>query len=180
MTFLPLFFHINAKPGYGRFPKAQKYAKIKNNGRFCDMKKMMCAILTTLMLSGCFGSSQTKGEPIEVSAREVVDRLQNQKKDSFLLYITTDNCYSCDEYKKVIEELQDIKPFDIYELHINLKEEDEDVKEALSELEVVIGDYTAFPMTYYFYKGNLQPENIKAGYIEKGDYEKWLKDLRIL
>ena len=47
------------------------------------MKKMMCAILTTLMLSGCFGSSQTKGEPIEVSAREVVDRLQNQKRIAF-------------------------------------------------------------------------------------------------
>lgn len=144
------------------------------------MKKMMCVILTTLMLSGCFGSSQKKGEPIEISAREVVDRLQNQKKDSFLLYITTNQCYSCEEYTKVVTQLQAVKPFDIYELHIDLKEKDEDVKEALSELEVVIGDYTTFPMTYYFYKGNLQPENIKAGYIEKEDYEKWLKDLHIL
>lgn len=144
------------------------------------MKKTICAILTVLMLSGCLSTHEKKGEPIEVSARQVVDRLQNQKKDSFLLYITTDNCYSCEEYTKVIQELQDIKPFDIYELHINLKEKDEDVKEALSELEVVIGDYSTFPMTFYFYKGNLQSENIKAGYIEKEDYEKWLKDLHIL
>ena len=45
-------------------------------------EKMMCAILTTLMLSDVWIKSN-KGEPIEVSAREVVDRLQNQKRIAF-------------------------------------------------------------------------------------------------
>ena len=144
------------------------------------MKKILCAILSLFLISGCSGSDKPSHEPIEVRAREVVDRLQDQDQDTFLLYITTNSCYSCDEYKKVIEELQNIKPFEIYELTIHLEEEDEDVKEALSELEVFIGEYTTYPMTYYFYKGNLQPENIKQGYIEKEDYETWLKNLHIL
>lgn len=144
------------------------------------MKKMLCAILSAILLSGCFGSNHSATEPIEISAREVVDRLQSQKTDTFLLYITTDSCYSCDEYKKVIEELEQIKPFEIYELSIDLNENDADVKEALNELEITIGTYATFPMTYYFYKGNLQPENVKQGYIEKEDYETWLKNLHIL
>ena len=144
------------------------------------MKKMLCAILSAILLSGCFGSNQSATEPIDISAREVVDRLQSQKTDTFLLYITTDSCYSCDEYKKVIEELEQIKPFEIYELSIDLNENDADVKEALNELEITIGTYATFPMTYYFYKGNLQPENVTQGYIEKEDYETWLKNLHIL
>ena len=144
------------------------------------MKKIICAIVSAFLLTGCFGSQKVSNEPIEVSAREVVDRLQNQDTDTFLLYITTNSCYSCDEYKKVVEELEKVKSFEIYELHIDLEEDDEDVKEALSELEVTIGEYTMFPVTYYFYKGNLQPENIKQGYIEKEDYETWLKNLHIL
>lgn len=144
------------------------------------MKKTICAILSVFLLSGCFDSGQTGTEPKEISAREVVNRLQDQKMDTFLLYITTDSCYSCDEYKKVIEELQAIKPFEIYELTIDLNENDADVKEALNELKVTIGTYMTFPMTYYFYKGNLQPENVKQGYIEKKDYETWLKNLHIL
>lgn len=144
------------------------------------MKKMLCAILSAFLLSGCFGSDQASTEPIEISARKVVDRLQSQKTDTFLLYITTDSCYSCDEYKKVVKELQQIKPFEIYELTIDLNEDNADVKEALNELEITIGTYATFPMTYYFYKGNLQPENVKQGYIEKEDYETWLKNLHIL
>lgn len=144
------------------------------------MKKSICAILTILMLSGCFQQGQSKGTPIELSASEVVERLHDQSKDTFLLYITTDSCYSCDEYDKVVAELEEQKPFDIYYLNIDLNEDSSKTKEALNELEVTIGNYSTFPMTYYFYKGNLQPENIKKGYIEKKDYEKWLENLHIL
>ena len=142
------------------------------------MKKLICAMVFLLLFSGC-QKSQSKGTPIELGATQVVERLHDQDKDTFLLYITTDECYSCEEYDKVVKNLQEIKPFDIYYLSIDLEEDSSEVKEALNELEVTIGNYSTFPMTYYFYKGNLQPENIKKGYIEEEDYEKWLKDLHI-
>lgn len=144
------------------------------------MKKRMCIFIMLFLLSGCFSQGQSKGTPIELSASEVVERLHDQDKDTFLLYITTDSCYSCDEYEKVIEKLEAIKPFDIYYLTIDLAEDDSETKEALNELEVTIGNYSTFPMTYYFYKGNLQPENVKDGYIEEKVYETWLKNLHIL
>lgn len=144
------------------------------------MKKIMCVILSLFFLSGCFSSEKLTNEPIKITAKEVVERLQNQKTDTFLLYITTNSCYSCDEYKKVIEKLKKIKSFDIYELTIDQDEDDYDVKEALGELEVSIGEYKTFPMTYYFYKGNLQPENVKEGYIEEKDFKAWLENLHIL
>lgn len=144
------------------------------------MKKIVCAMLSIVMLSGCFGSNKEKNTPTEISIEKVVERLQDENKDTFLLYITTNDCYSCDEYAKVVEELEKIKPFEIYYIDIDRQEDDEDVKEALNELEVTIGEYSTYPMTYYFYKGTLQPENIKKGYIEKEDYETWLKNLHIL
>lgn len=110
----------------------------------------------------------------KISADEVIRRLQIEDDDSFLLVLTTTECYSCDEYAKVVEQLQKEKPFDLYYIDIN----DED-KDKLDELKITLGEVITLPMTYYFEDGVLKPDNIKQNYIELETYREWLKLLKI-
>lgn len=144
------------------------------------LKKLMIFLCCLVLISGCSLFDKEKDEPIELTAKEVLEKLQDPKQNSFLLYLTTDNCYSCQEYQKVIDELEGEQPFEIYYLNIDVNEEDKDIKKALEELKITTGDYYNLPMTYYFYQGSLLPENIKDGYMEKKDLKKWLKNLHIL
>lgn len=143
------------------------------------MKKIVCVCFCLLMMSGCtFGHKDT--DPIELTPQEVIDKLQDEKQNSFLLFLTTDNCYTCTEYEKVIRELEEESHFDIYYVNIDMEEDSSKTKSALEELNITIGDYTVLPMTYYFYQGSLLPENKKEGYIEKSDFRKWLKELHLV
>lgn len=96
-----------------------------------------------------------------MSAAEVLEKLSDERQNSFLLYVISDDCYSCDEYQKVIEEIEKQQPFEVYYLHINLKEKDADVKKMLDELKVTTGVLRQLPTTYYFYQGTLQAETGK-------------------
>lgn len=143
------------------------------------MRKIICVCLCLLMLSGCSLLHQ-EGDPIELTPQEVINKLQDEKQNSFLLFLTTKDCYACSEYVNVVEELEEESHFDIYYVDIDLQEDDKKVKSALEELGITIGNYSTLPMTYYFYQGTLLPENRKEGYIEKKDYRKWLKELRLM
>ena len=143
------------------------------------MKKiLLCLVCTMFLLQGC--SKNQEGEPIELTAQEVLVRLQDSKKNSFMLYITSDNCYSCDEYEKVIQEIEEETPFEIYYLKMDTNEEDTDVKQVIEELQITTGKIQSLPSTFYFYQGSLLPENRKEGYLEKKDLLKWLNDLHLL
>lgn len=144
------------------------------------LKKLLLTICCAFLISGCSLWEKEKDEPIELTPFEVLEKLQDAKQNSFLLYLTMDNCYSCEEYQKVIDELEREQPFEIYYLKIDADETDEDTKKALEELKITTGDYYNLPMTYYFYQGSLLPENVKDGYMEKKDLKKWLENLHIL
>lgn len=143
------------------------------------MKKIMIVCLSVFLLCACSGNTATK-KPVELSAQNVIDKLADKKQNSFLLYLTTENCYTCDEYEKVVNELLKEDPFDIYYVSIDLNEDDAKVVAALNELNITNGNFTELPMTFYFYQGALLPENKKAGYIEKDDYREWLKGLHLM
>lgn len=143
-------------------------------------KVFLCITCALLLVIGHGCSSKEKGKPIELTPSEVLARLQDNKQNSFLLYLTSDNCYSCEQYEKVIEEVEKETPFEIYYVSIDINNTDKDIKNALEELEITTGDIQALPTTYYFYQGSLLPENKKEGYLEKKDLIKWLKDLHIL
>lgn len=143
------------------------------------MKKvLLCLFCMMFLLQGC--GKDHEGEPIELTPQEVLVRLQDPKKNSFMLYITSDNCYSCDEYEKVIQEIEEETPFEIYYLKMDTNEEDTDIKQAVEELQITTGKIQSLPSTFYFYQGSLLPENSKEGYLEKKDLLKWLNDLHIL
>ena len=128
------------------------------------MKKvLLCLFCMMFFLQGC--GKDHEGEP---------------KKNSFMLYITSDNCYSCDEYEKVIQEIEEETPFEIYYLKMDTNEEDTDIKQAVEELQITTGKIQSLPSTFYFYQGSLLPENSKEGYLEKKDLLKWLNDLHLL
>lgn len=139
------------------------------------MKKLILILCLTLLLAGCDlldknGSSNIK----EISASEVLKKI-DREDNSFLLFYTTDKCYSCDEYEKVLEQVQLETPFDIY--YINVENENEDKME---ELKIKTGDYNTLPMTYYFSKGEVSSDNIKSGYIEPEQFKEWLRQLGII
>ena len=113
------------------------------------MKKVLLSLLCAIfLLQGC--SKQNEGEPIELTAQEVLVRLQDPKKNSFMLYITSENCYSCDEYEKIIQEIEEETPFEIYYLKMDTNEEDTDVKRSLEELQITTGIYRACRLPFIF------------------------------
>ena len=137
------------------------------------MKKFLIACFVMVQLMGCSAPSKQSNMK-KITADEVIRRLQIEDDDSFLLVLTTTDCYSCDEYAKVVEQLQKEKPFDLYYIDIN----DED-KDKLDELKITLGEVITLPMTYYFEDGVLKPDNIKQNYIELETYREWLKLLKI-
>ncbi|MEG0329832.1 MAG: thioredoxin family protein [Longicatena sp.] len=143
------------------------------------MKKILCILCCLFLITGC-STSEKIVKPIKLTPREVLNKLQDTKQNSFLMYLTMDDCYTCEEYEKMIKEVQKTTPFDIYYIKLKLNETDKEILSDLSELNITIGDYTSLPTTFYFYQGSLLPENKREGYIEKKDFTKWLKDLRIL
>lgn len=143
------------------------------------MRKVILILGMIFLLCGC-SEEKVIDHPQELSVNEVLTKLNSEKSDSFLLYLTSDNCYSCEEYEKVIEDLEEEEPFEIYYLKIDLEENDEATLQAMRELDVTIGDIKELPTTYYFYQGNLLKENCKLGYLNKGELREWLKSLHIL
>lgn len=143
------------------------------------MKKILLFLFCTVfLLQGC--SSQTKEEPIELTPEEVIARLQDTKQNTFMLYVTSENCYSCEEYEKVIQEVQEETPFEIYYVVLDLNEEDKDTISAFEELQIITGDIESLPTTYYFYQGGLTSDNKKEGYLEKRDLVSWLNSLHLI
>lgn len=136
------------------------------------MKKGFLIGLLLMMLVGCTsaGSESMK----RTTADKVIRRLQVDGENSFLLVLTANNCYSCDEYAKVVEQLQAEKDFELYYIDVDAENEDK-----LEELKITLGDVETLPMTYYFDKGVLKAENIKKNYIELETYREWLKLLKI-
>ncbi len=139
------------------------------------MKKVgcICFLILSFVLSAC--SSFGNGENIKnTDVREVLQKLQRED-NTFLLFLTTNKCYSCEEYMKVLNNIQKESPFSIY--YINVDQEDPD---KLEELKIIIGHYTDLPMTYYFDKGEVKQDNIKAGYIEPEVLKEWLRKLQVI
>lgn len=147
--------------------------------RGVGMKKVICVFISLFMMTGCT-LKQKDANPIELTPQEVIDKIKDDKQNTFLLYLTSDDCYTCQQYTKVVKELEKESHFDIFYLKINPNEKDRDTKAALDELNIMIGNYTELPMTYYFYQGTLLPENKKEGYIEKSDFHKWLRELHLM
>ena len=143
------------------------------------MRKVIWIFGIILLFYGC-SDKKIIDRPQEISVDEVLTKLNSEKSDSFLLYLTSDNCYSCEEYEKVIEDLEEEEPFEIYYLKIDLEEDDEETLKAMRELDVTIGDIRELPTTYYFYQGNLLKENCKYGYLSKEELREWMKSLHIL
>ena len=136
-------------------------------------KRWISSFILVLLLTAC--SSFTNKEYMQhTNVKEVLQKLQRED-NSFLLLLTTNKCFSCDEYMKVIDAIQKETPFPIY--YINVDQEDED---KLEELKIMIGHYNELPMTYYFNKGTVSQDNIKVGYVEPEVLKEWLRKLQVI
>lgn len=143
------------------------------------MKKILLSLCLLPFIVGCSIISSINGIT-EVNVFKVIDMLNDEDINSFLLFIETDDCYSCEEYRKVIEELQKEFEFRIYVMKVNMDEKNDDVNKAMAELKVTTGTIRQLPTTYFFYQGKLLTENKKEGYLEKEELKAWLKNLQII
>lgn len=141
------------------------------------MKKWMLSmmVLCLCIIAGCSKEEKIETKHIMSLSAEDASRKIQRGKESFLLFLTSSNCYSCKEYDKVLKKLQKDQKFDIYFVKV-----DDEEKDKLRQLNLSLGDYETLPMTYYIQKGNIKDENKKEGYMEKDEFEAWLKQLNIL
>ena len=137
----------------------------------------LCFLL--LLMCGC-STFQREAVYLEVTPSQVLDLIENENTNTFLFYVVSDYCYSCDEFDKVIAELKEQYSFKVYRMKVDLEEEDETIIQDLKALQVTTGHLTQLPMIYYVHKGELPKMNIKAGYIEKKEMELWLKEINMI
>ncbi len=153
-------------------------AKIHIGDGYMIKKKILILIMLLMVVCGC-QKDTTKSFATKLSIYEIVEKLQSNN-NSFLLYITTDNCYTCEEYNKVLEKVVEEFGIKLYVLHYDVTKKDETFTNAIDELDITIGKVEQLPMTYYFNQGTLLPENIKAGYLEETELLKWLTSLQLI
>ncbi|MEG0094057.1 MAG: thioredoxin family protein [Erysipelotrichaceae bacterium] len=142
------------------------------------MKKLILCIctLSLFILGGCSKKDPYVGnDKIIKTNAEDINRKIVRAKDSFLLFLTSEDCYSCAEYEKVLNKIEKQTPFTIYYIPINDQEEDK-----LRELNMTLPHYETMPMTFFVDKGEISEENTKVGFIEKDDYIKWLKTIKLI
>ncbi|MEG0265088.1 MAG: thioredoxin family protein [Erysipelotrichaceae bacterium] len=142
------------------------------------MKKLILCIctLSLFILGGCSKKDPyVENDKIIKTNAEDINRKIVRAKDSFLIFLTSEDCYSCAEYEKVLNKIEKQTPFTIYYLPINDQEEDK-----LRELNMTLPRYETMPMTFFVDKGEISEENTKVGFIEKDDYIKWLKTIKVI
>lgn len=142
------------------------------------MKRWLICLLI-LLLCGC-STFERDTTYLEVTPAQVLDLMNNKNTNTFLFYVVSDSCYSCDEFDKVIRDLKKQYAFKIYRLKIDLAEEDEKELQDLKALQVTTGHINQLPTLYYINKGELSKTNRKEGYMEKKELELWLKEIHII
>ncbi len=129
------------------------------------MKKILLLIFTLCLLGGCF--KFTKGEVITKSANDVLEKFEN--KESFVLYVGNNNCESCSDYRKVLQEL--IVKYEIEIIYLDTL-----IQEQQEFLNTLIYDYlyrlNVTPSTYLIKDG--KTIDMKEGNIELIQLEEWL------
>lgn len=142
------------------------------------MKRWLLCLLT-IFICGC-STVQPDAVYLEVTPSQVLDLIGNKNTNTFLFYVVSDHCYSCDEFDKSIEELKNEYMFKVYRMKIDLDEKDEKTVQDLKALQVTIGHLNELPTMYYINKGELTKVNHKEGYMDKKELETWLKEIHII
>lgn len=144
------------------------------------MKKylIISIFLTLFAITGCSKAEKSSGV-IELSYNEVTKRMHDEEKDTFFLFLSSKDCYTCDEYIDMIKILQKEKPFVMYYVNVVLEMSDQDIQKELDNMEITAGEFDTLPTTYYIENGSIQNDNIKEGYVEPEDFKTWLKTLKI-
>ncbi|MGI6607362.1 MAG: hypothetical protein ACOX1F_00055 [Erysipelotrichaceae bacterium] len=131
------------------------------------MKKVLLVIFILCLSSGCL--KFTEGEVITRRAADILKMFEN--KESFILYAGNNDCESCNDYRKVLQDL--ITEYKIDIIYLNtLAQED---KEVISTLTY---DYLyrlyLLPSTYLIKDGKVI--DMKENVIELEDLIEWLKE----
>ena len=142
------------------------------------MKRLFICLMLVFMC-GC-STFQRDAIYLEVTPSQVLDLIENENTNTFLFYIVSELCYSCEEFDKVIADLKQQNSFKIYRMMVDLEETDEKTVQDLKALQVTIGRLNQLPSIYFVNIGELSKMYVKEGYIEKKDLEVWLKEINII
>lgn len=134
-------------------------------------KKLFMLLLVMLMASGCTKKNTETFQIIEGS--NVLTKIEN--KETFILLIGNEDCYSCDMLKEDIEEEAEKNGLVIYEVNSAKVE-----TKVLDQISIAIGTYDTWPTLFYVVDGEI-PLNNKYEYtLDPEGWKTWLKNMNLI
>lgn len=105
------------------------------------MKKLLSCFVLICLLSACTSKTTPTYGFSKINATTLLDKISAQ--ESFVVMITTDDCYACDEYKDKVNAVLQENKLSVYELYY-----DNDNDDTLNQLRALLGSYSSFPAVY--------------------------------
>lgn len=135
------------------------------------MKKILLALLLCFSLCAC--SSQSQEGFVSIDVQNVLTKISN--KDTFLVIINNEGCYSCDTFKEELQETVDKNGLTIYTLNY-----DSITEVDIDQLNIALGKYTSWPVAFYVVEGEIPKINKYEYSTDPEGWQKWLEDMKII
>ncbi|NBK97000.1 MAG: hypothetical protein EOM50_03075 [Erysipelotrichia bacterium] len=135
------------------------------------MKKILLAILLCVSLCAC-SEKQANGF-IESDVQEILTKIAN--KDTFLIVINTEECYSCDTFKSEIEKVVEKNDLHVYTLNYqDISDVDND------QLNIALGKYSTWPAAFYVVESEIPQTNKYEYSLDPEGWKTWLENMKII
>lgn len=135
------------------------------------MKKLSVLLLLSVMLFGC-GSGKQEGY-VNIDTQETLSKIAN--KNTFLLMIRNDDCYSCDALEEDLNPVVEKNNLTIYTLNYS------DISEAeVDQLKIALGKYETWPVLFYVVDGEVSNLNKYEYSFHPEGWKTWLENMKII
>ena len=135
------------------------------------MKKISVLLLLSVVVFGC--GKQSEDGYVSVDTQETLSKIAN--KNTFLLMIENEDCYSCDALEEDLNTIMDSEELTIYTLNYSAISEAE-----VDQLNIALGKYETWPVLFYVVDGEVTKLN-KFEYSQNPEgWKTWLENMKII
>lgn len=135
------------------------------------MKKAVLALILCISLCAC--SSNTESGFISIDVQDVLTKIAN--KDTFLIIIDNDECYSCDAFKEELSDVIEKNKLRVYTLNYSDNSEVD-----IDQLNIALGKYSSWPAAFYVVEGEIPQTNLYEYSIDPEGWQTWLENMKII
>ena len=135
------------------------------------MKRIILAILMVLLISGCSGTNESGW--ISSDAQTVLNKIAN--KESFLVLIDKNDCYSCEMLKEDLNDCVSENKLDIQVIN------DYDISDSnRDQLQIALGKNSSWPVLYYVKEGSVSELLVYEYSLDPEGWKQWLIDMKLI